>query len=125
MTSQIPSFPQPPPPIWQPPSVWQSKCFISVGRFLGVIGNIREGQGYQVFVCLSHRPIWLRVSISLSNSVVANGTFFWQHSIAESTSIVHRDICFLVRIYVHGHGLFFHALLLGRGLPECSGVFKL
>ena len=73
---QSQAFPHPPPPIWQPPSVWPSKHFFPVGRFLGVTGKVREGRGFPWHACLSHRPLPFRVSMSLSNTAAANGTYF-------------------------------------------------
>ena len=119
-TSPIPALPRPPPPMWQPPSVWQSKGFFPVGRFLGAIGTIREGrrctwyvsvsqtylvpwEHFSVRQCGCHRPLCLRTCVAVSTSVVSG------------------DVCFLVRSSVHGHRMCFLALLLGRGLPEPSG----
>ena len=48
-----PSIPTPSPPIWQPPSVGQSKDFFPVGRFLGVICKIQE-EGMSHGVCVPH-----------------------------------------------------------------------
>ena len=123
MISQIPGIRTPSPPIWQLQSVWQSKGFFPVGSFLGVICNIQEEGCHMMCVSLTQT-----YSISSERCIFQDCVCLWHHHlcnfIAEWSSIVYRDSCFLIQSSLHRQKMVFHALLLCSVLPECSGVFK-
>lgn len=73
-TSPIPALPRPPPPMWQPPSVWQSKGFFPVGSFLGVICNIQEEGCHMMCVSLTQT-----YSISSERCIFQDCVCLWHH----------------------------------------------
>ena len=109
LPSKSQASPNPPGPIWWPKSVFHSKGFFAVGRYLGVIWKIWEGRGF---------PWHLWLSFILSENFFPNCGCQWHVFLhifmAESTSIVYMDVCFLIHSAVYGHRVWFCILLLWR-----------